>query len=116
MKYLKNTLVFIFLMMIILFIISILYYYDIISSNTSSILKIVLYFVLFIISGFTVGIKSKNRTYIEGIKQSFIFIIISLKLSLTLKNTKINLIFYYLLLTIVITSSSIIGINFKKKN
>ena len=70
----------------------------------------------FIISGFTVGIKSKNGAYIEGIKQSFIFIIISLILSLTLKNTKINLIFYYLLLTIVITSSSIIGINIKKKN
>lgn len=116
MKYLKITLNFILLMMILLFIISILYYYDIISSNTSSILKIVLYFMLFIIAGFTGGINAKNKAYIEGIKQSFIFIIISLLFSIILKNTKINLIYYYLILTIVITSSSIIGINFKKKN
>ena len=115
MKYLKNTINFLIVESITLIILTLLYYFDITSSSVNKTLKIISYFLLFIYSGFTVGRNAKNKAYVEGLKLSLIFIFISLLFSIITKNTKINLIFYYIILTITITFSSMIGINFKKK-
>ncbi len=98
------------------FITSIFYYFKWISSSTLSILKIMIPVISLIAGGFTIGKKSSQKGWLEGLKLSIIFLLflilfnlLGLSHSIEFKN-----ILYYLIIIISSILGSIIGINFSK--
>ncbi len=107
----------IFLSTIIIFntINTILYYNNILNSNTVQILEILSLAATTIITSFYIGLKSKNKGYINGIIAGSTISIISIVTGLILKE-KITIlsIITYILIILLATFSSILGINKKK--
>ena len=78
-------------------------------------LKILIILLSSFFSGFYIGFKSNNKGYINGVKFSLIIISIFLLSSLSVKGFKFISIIYYLIIIIVITLGSMLGINRKSK-
>lgn len=115
MKYLKAYLLFIIIVIISTLIFSSLSYIDIINEKINNTLSIIMLLISSIISGIYIGIKAKDKGYIEGIKIGLLNILIPTIIIIISK--KINLIKIILILLIIIatTIGSIIGINKKIK-
>ena len=113
MKYIKSILIIIIFLLIINILLTILSYFNLLNNN----IKIISYFIPFIVSGLYIGKNSKTKVYFEGLKTSLIFILISLLLIILLPNASFSIktLINYLLVTIVIIISSIIGKKFIKK-
>ena len=113
MKYIKSILIIIIFLLIINILLTILNYFNLLNNN----IKITSYLIPFIISGLYIGKNSKNKVHLEGLKTSLIFILISLLLIILLPNASFSIktLINYLLVTIVIIISSIIGKKFIKK-
>lgn len=113
MKYIKSILIIIIFLLIINILLTILSYFNLLNNN----IKIISYLIPFIISGLYIGKNSKTKVYFEGLKISLIFILISLLLIILLPNASFSIktLINYLLVTIVIIISSIIGKKFMKK-
>ena len=111
----KGLLLFLGTLLILSLLNTILYHYDIINSNMIKILEITTLILSTIISGFYIGIKSKNKGYINGLTLGGIItvILIILKIIINKKITLISILIYLILLLLTI-SSSILGINKKK--
>lgn len=115
MKYLK-TIAFEFIVLIILTLINtILYYFDLINSNANGIIKIIIFIIVFLLSGIYIARRSNKKYYLEGLKISGINILLFLLISLLFKyNFNFKQILYYLLIILITTLGSIIGGNFRK--
>lgn len=116
MKYIKTFGFEIALIIIFSLIYTILYYFDITSSSVNNVLKIISFILVFSMSGIYIGKRSNKKGYLEGLKISLVTITLFISISLLFKY-KINIyqIVYYLIILIVTTLSSMIGINFKKR-
>lgn len=114
-NYLKGILFFFIPLLVLLLIINTFYYFDIFSNNIMKYLKIVIILTSSFLSGFYIGFKSNNKGYINGLKFSLIIIGIFLLSSLLFKGFKFTSIIYYLIIIIVITLGSMLGINKKDK-
>ncbi len=114
-NYLKGLLFFFIPLFVLLLIINTFYYFDIFSNNIMKYLKILIILLSSFFSGFYIGFKSNNKGYINGVKFSLIIISIFLLSSLSVKGFKFISIIYYLIIIIVITLGSMLGINRKSK-
>lgn len=114
-NYLKAILLFIIIILILSLIITTLYNYNIINSNITKILEIIALLTSSIISGFYIGLKSKNKGYINGLTIGGTITIIILLLNIIInRNITITTILVYLAVMLTITTSSIFGINKRK--
>lgn len=113
--YIKNILLFLFIILICSLFNTTLYYFNITNTVITKIISLITIIISLIISGYFIGKKSQNKAYKNGLILSSIIIIIHIILNL-ITNHKIALIsiIYYLLIIIIVTTSSIIGINNKK--
>ena len=116
MKYLK-TIVFEFIILISFMIITTtLYYFNITNNKINNLLNIFVFIIIFILSGIYIGKRSNKKFYLEGLKISginiLLFIIFTMifKLGFGFKN-----IIYYLLITLLTVSGSILGSLLKRK-
>lgn len=100
------------IILLLTFLLSVFNYY---SNNTYIILKALIPIIGIIISTIILGKKTNNKAYIEGIKFTFIYIIISIILSLILKTFNIKIIIFNLILLFIGVIGSMIGINLKRK-
>ena len=115
--YLK-TLLYIFLPISILNIpLSILYYFNIINIKTLNIIIPLLIIISMLFGGIYIGKKANKKGYLEGLKVGIIIIILFLITNYFAYKLKINskTLLYYILLLIVTTMGSMLGINKKKE-
>ncbi len=111
-NYIKSLLIFIGIILLSTLLITFLYHKNIINSNILNILKKLILPISTIIIGFYIGIKSKNKAYINGLTIGTIIITIIIFLRLVIiKEIKLINILTYLLILLIITISSILGIN-----
>ena len=111
-NYIKSLLIFLGIILSSSLIITLLYHKNIINTNLVTTLNIISLLISTTITGFYLGIKSKNKGYINGLTLSGIIIgiLLILKIIISKKITFINIVIY-LFIIIITTTSSIIGIN-----
>ena len=116
MKYLKCLLFGLGLFFIFNLIVTLFSYFDIFSNSTILILKIITFILSFLISSLYLGLKSKKKGYLEWIKMSLLFIVISIILTLLIPGLDFSFktIIYYLLIILISSIGSTLGINLKK--
>lgn len=95
------------------FIFTILQYLGWFSDMTLKILLTIFSIISFFIGGLIFGKKSLKKGWLEGIKLSFINIILFLLLNVLLSNFQIKNTIFYLLIFFFTTLGSIIGVNKK---
>ena len=115
-KYTISTTLTITLILVLLFFITTIYYFNLISMKTFSILKLLVILISTFIASFLLGTKTKNKGYLEGIKQSLILIVIFLIPTIITSNFNLKVFIYYLIILITGSLGSMIGINKKKKD
>ncbi len=99
-------------LLISMLIISTLYYFNLISSNTFKVLEIIILLLNIFISTYILGKETSKRGYLEGIKFSFIIIILFILLTLlSSEPLKLRSIIYYLIIMITSIFGSMFGIN-----
>lgn len=111
-----STTITLLLILVLLFLITAIYYFNIITTKTFSILKLLIILISTFITTFFLGTKTKNKGYIEGLKQGILLIIIFLIPTLITSNFNLKVLIYYLIILITSSLGSMIGINIKKKN
>lgn len=115
-NYIKSLLIFTGIIIISTLLITVFYHKNMINNNTISILKKLILPISTIITGFYIGLKSKNKAYINGLTLGMIIISIIIIIRLIIvKEIKLINIITYILILLIITISSILGIN-KKRN
>ena len=115
-KYTISTTLTITLILALLFFITTIYYFNLITMKTFSILKLLVILISTFITSFLLGTKTKNKGYLEGIKQSLILIVIFLIPTIITSNFNLKVFIYYLIILITGSLGSMIGINRKKKD
>ena len=113
-NYLKSFLYFIIPFFSLLLISSIFYYFDILSNEIFRYIKIIIIIISCFISGFKIGKSSLQKGYLKGITLGGLISLLFFIITLFTNNFKIYQIIYYLIIIIVTTICSILGIN--KKN
>ena len=111
-KYLKCYGYLLGIIIILTLILSIVNYFVNLPTGT---IKIIIPIISMLIASFILGKDTKEKAYLEGIKVSVIYIIITIILKLVLKtdfNYKVLIIYIVLIITGIIGST--IGINTKK--
>ena len=111
----KSITIIISLLFIFSIIINILYYFDIISNNISKYIKMLFSILSFFIGGLYIGKNSLNKGYINGLKLSFVIVILFLIIGIAVNNLSYSRIIYYIIITICITFGAMIGISKKVK-
>ena len=111
MKYIKSLGLFFIILLALNIIISIFSYFEIINLNITKIFMIISMLLSGLISGIYLGLYSNNKGYLEGIKLSLIILII---FNLILRNFNCITIIYYIIIILIISIGSMIGINKKK--
>lgn len=101
------------LMIIMTIVLSIISYFFNIPLN---IMKIIIPFLALLIANIILGKNVKEKAYIEGIKFTIIYILITIILKVIF-NTGFNykIIFIYILMIVIGVIGSMVGINIKKK-
>ena len=115
-KYLK-TISYIFMCVILFtFFIDIFYYFNFISTGLYKILKIMILLVSIFINCIFLGKDSNKNGYLEGMKLSFILVIILFILNIIFREEiKIKILLYYFIIFLTSSFGSILGINIKEK-
>lgn len=112
-NYLKSYLYLFISILILTLILSIVNYFFPIPTK---VIKLLIPIISILISSIILGKNTKQKAYLEGIKFTSIYIILSIILSIIFKNTfSIKLIISYLLLLLSGIIGSMIGINLNKK-
>lgn len=114
MKYIKSLGLFFIILLVLNLIISIFSYFEIINLNITKIFMIISMLLSGLISGIYLGLNSNNKGYLEGIKLSLIILIIFTFFNLILRNFNCITIIYYIIIILIISIGSMIGINTKK--
>ena len=98
-------------------IVTLLHYFGIISKGFLSIMEILIPSLSLFVGGFQIGRRSKQKGWLEGIKEGLIVVVLMIIFSfLAFQNGfEIKNIIYYIILITSSTLGSMIGINFKKK-
>ena len=113
-NYLKSYLYLFILILILTLILSIINYFIPIPTKT---IKLLIPIISILISSIILGKNTKEKAYLEGLKFSSLYIILSIILSLIIKNPfTLKLILSYLLLLLSGIIGSMIGINLSKKS
>ena len=94
--------------------ITIFNYFDLLNSNIISILKFIVPIISMFISSFKLGINSKQKGYLEGLKMGGIAATVMIILVLLFDKLSIKSIIYYVILILIAIFSSMLGINYKK--
>jgi len=115
-KYLKGLILVLGVLFSSTLIISILYYLNILNDGFNNYLLLLSSFISMLVGGIYIGLRSKEKGYIEGLKIGLISIFILMILSIILYKNNINSknIIYYLILLSSSILGSMIGINKKK--
>ena len=113
--YLKSLLFFLIPLVILLLILNTLYYFDIVNNSLIKYLKILILLIPCFISGLVRGFNSMNKGYINGLKLSFLIVLIFFVISLLLSEFHFKDLIYYIIISLTITFGAMIGIN-KKTN
>lgn len=119
MNYLKNfikPLLYIFIIIIgSLLILTPLNYFDIFNNSITTIIKIIIPIIAFLIGGFILGKNSKKKGWLEGLKLALISIIIFILINYIGYGEafKLKSLIFYITLTISSVFGSMIGINKK---
>lgn len=116
MKLIKSIGLGITIFMILNLVITIFSYFNIFNDNIIHILKIISFIITMIFSGFVLGYKYKKYGLLNGLKQGFIYIFISLFFILILPNLdfSIKILIYYMFILLLCIIGSIVGVNIKK--
>lgn len=110
----KCLLYFLIALLSLSFILTILNYFDIINYKIIDLIKYIILFICYLISGYYIGYNSNKKGFIEGIKIGLIISVILILLNLIIfGNIKLTYLIYYLLLIGISTLGSIFGINKK---
>lgn len=113
-NYLKSYIYLFSIILILTIILSILSYYLLIPTK---IIKLLIPLISIFISSIILGKNTKEKAYLEGIKFTSIYIIISIILSIITKNSfSIKLILCYILILLTGIIGSMIGINLNKSH
>lgn len=118
-KYIKTTLYLLTTIFLLSIIISSLNYFNLIKMDSIVYFKLFSLIMSLFIVGIYIGNKADKKGYLEGIKISILFIIISLITNyVVLKNTlSLRILLFYIICIISTVLGSIIGINkHTKKN
>lgn len=117
MKYLKSFIIYLSIFLITFIINTTLSYFDILKENTTMIFNILSFIISIFISSIYIGLKSNNKGYIEGIKQGTIITLFIIIISNIVLKNKLTILSFlsYIIIIVISTIGSIIGIN-KKKN
>ncbi len=115
-KYLKGLILVLGVLFSSTLIISILYYLNILNDGFNNYLLLLSSFISMLVGGIYIGLRSKEKGYVEGLKIGLISIFILMILSIIMYKTNINSknIIYYLILLSSSILGSMIGINKKK--
>ena len=113
-NYLKSILYFLIPLFTLLLISSIFYYFDLLSNDTFRYLKLIILIISCFLGVFKIGKLSFQKGYLNGIILGSIIVLLFFLITLITKNFKLYNIIYYLIIIIVTTIGSILGIN--KKN
>lgn len=95
-------------------IITTLNYFNLLPSKIVSIIKLLIPIISITIASYNIGIKSKQKGYLEGIKIGIIIITIFIIITLITDKIQIKTIIYYLIVLLTSILSSMLGINRKK--
>lgn len=97
-------------------IVTLFHYLSWINSKTLSILEIMIPLIAMILGGFTIGKRSQQKGWLEGLKLALIFLIVLVLFQyLGLKVTfSFKMILFYLMLIVSCMLGSMIGINRRK--
>lgn len=116
MKYLKMITLYVTLFFILNLIITTLSYFGIVNDNTILLLKRISMVITNLVTGLYIGMNSKKKGYLEGIKIGIIVSILMILLTvfIPMLDLSINSFIYYLLTIGILTLGSTIGINLKK--
>lgn len=113
-NYLKSYLYLFSIILILTLILSIINYFI---TFPSKVIKLLIPIISIFISSIILGKKTKEKAYLEGLKFSSLYILLSIIISIITKNPfSIKLIISYLILLISGIIGSMIGINITKKN
>lgn len=113
-KYLISLLTFFIPFIVLLFIFTLLYYFDIISNNLMRYIKFIILIVTLLYSSYKLGKESDKKGYQKGLIFGSIIILLFMIISLITNSFKINSIIYYILILIISTIGSMLGV--LKKN
>ena len=112
-KYLKSYIYLFSLILILTLILSIINYFFIFKTK---LIKLLIPIISILVSSIILGKNSKQKAYLEGIKFTSIYILLSIIISIITKNPfTIKLIVGYISLLLSGIIGSMIGINLKKK-
>lgn len=116
--YLKSLFISFLTIIILTLVMTILSYFNILPTKSLSFIKIIILIISLLVGGYFIGINCKSKGWLEGIKYSFIFIIIILIINLLiLKNSfEIKSLIYYVIMTISSMIGSMYGISRKIKD
>lgn len=114
--YLKALLYFIIPFISLLLIFTIFYYFDLLPNNYFRYIKIITLIISCLLSGFRIGKFSNQKGYLKGLILGSIIVLLFLFINLLTSPFKIYQIIYYLIIIIVTTVGSILGINKNKSN
>lgn len=98
--------------------ISTLYYFNILGNKVFTVIELIVPLLSFLIGGIIVGRNSKSKGWLEGLKLGLILSILFLLISFLGFEIKFEIgnIIYYLIIVIITTFGSMIGINYQKKD
>ncbi len=113
-NYLKGLLYFFIPFFTLILLISILYYFDILNNQVIKYFKIITLLVSSLVSGFYIGRKSISKGYLNGLKLSGGIAILFLIINLIMGGFKWYHLVYYLIMIVVTSIGSMLGINQKK--
>ena len=117
-KYYSTSLLVSFVFILILtFIMATFNYFNIIGSNTLSFIKIIIMIISALAGGILIGINTKDKGWLAGIRYAFVFIIFIVLLNYLGYDYGIKLksLIYYIIIIVSSMIGSMIGINNQKK-
>ena len=112
--YLKAFSIFFISFVLFIFLITIFYYFDLLNPTIMKISKISILLISSFFSGFFIGKKSEKKGYLNGLILGLFIITCFLLINLFLKSLRGQQIIYFIILLIVTTAGSMIGINKKQ--
>ena len=113
---LKTILLYYLFVIIFTFTMNIFYYNDFINNTAIKYYQMISLLIIHFLLGIFMGKNSPHKGYLYGICLSCIIIALNILTSIIFHNLSFTNIIYYFIILLIITISSIIGINKKKSN
>ena len=100
--------------LILTIIVTLFHYFGIINKGLLSIMEIIIPSLSLFVGGFQIGKRSKQKGWLEGIKFSFVILVILIVLNIIFRNPMEikNILYYFIILSLCVVGS-MMGINKK---